>query len=69
MDELKRRSSRSAIREISSDGAASLLLRPPCSAEMGMYCWRDGAYARIQGLTNATIHDELLASDMIKPLK
>ena len=69
MDELTNKSSHSAIREISSDDASSLLLRPPCSAEMGMYCWRNGAYPRIQVLVHATIHNELLASDMIKPLK
>ena len=67
--ELKSRRTCLAIRDIQSDGAASLLLLPPCSAEMGMYCWRDGAYARIQGFANATIHDEMFASDMIKPLR
>ena len=61
----------SAVREILAVQLLStpLLLPPRCSAETGMYFWRDGAYAHMQDLANATIHDELLASDMIKPLK
>jgi hypothetical protein len=65
----RNKESRSDIQEILTvEPAPALLLPPRCSVE-GPELLEIWSYARLQGLANAMIHEELFASDKAKPLK